>query len=163
MNILRTLIIAAILSILTGCSGSPIKQTITNNEANTQIEPNPDLVTLVTIRPYNYFYFGHNVEVLVNNISQVSLPNQSYSKLTAKPGKIDIKGQSGLLGPPSKEIQIEGNKADVIYLAWKTITQPNLSTGIPIVLLTWQKITKEEADILLKDVSYTSSKNVSSN
>lgn len=164
MRSIRTIIIGVLLLSLAGCYGLPTKKTIAQSEGSAaHIEPHQNRVTLVIIRPYNYYYFGHPVEVLVNHVSQLSIPNQSYSAVTVAPGEIEVRGQSGLLGPPTQDIKIEGHADEVVYLLWKTIVQSNYTSIVPIVILRWQKITKEEADSYLKDVEYVGVKNVSSN
>ena len=147
---------------LAGCYGLPTKKIITNSEENSaRIESQPNVVTLVVIRPYNYYYFGHPVEVLVNGISQVKITNQSFSVLNASPGQIEIMGQSGLLGPPSQNIKIEGHAGQVIYLLWKTGDEPNYSSVVPIITLRWQQLPKEDAELYLKDVEFIKAKNAS--
>lgn len=137
------------------------KDSVIPRRKSRPISSNVDLVKLVVIRPYNYLYFGHAVEIFVNHVSQVSLPNQSYSILTAQPGEIEVRGQSGLLGPPSREIRIKGEKGDVIYLLWHTDSEPNYTSIVPIIILNWLRITKEEANIYLKDVEFKNPKNIS--
>lgn len=122
------------------------------------IEPVPEKTTLVIIRPYNYYYFGHSVEVLVNGASQVKLPNQSYSTLIMPSGKLDVIGQSGLLGPQKKEIYLEGQAGEVIYLLWRTTEKPSYTSVVPVVLLNWDVLSKSEADIYLKSVEFVGSK-----
>jgi hypothetical protein len=160
MKFISLVVIGLVLFALNGCYGSPFQKTSVQNDPSiSRIEPLEGKVKLAVVRPYDYSYYGHAVDVLVNNVSQVSIPNQSFSVLNTSPGAIEVRGQSGLLGPPTKDIKIEGKSGEVIYLIWKTSTTPNYSSGIPIIGLHWQKVTKEEASIYLKNVEYVQPKN----
>ena len=164
VSLIKKLAIGYLLFLLTSCYGLPTKQSASQIESKpTQIESEPNIAKLVIIRPYNYYYFGHSVEVLINNVSRVSLPNQSYTTLISSPGKLEIRGQSGLLGPPTSDTFIEAKAGEVIYLLWGTKVEANYSTGIPIVNLSWHKITKEQGNTYLSDVNFKAPKNVSNN
>jgi hypothetical protein len=121
------LIVGAALVALVGCYGSPFQKTLVRNDSHiSHLEPVEGKVKLVVIRPYNYSYYGHAIDVLINNISQVSIPNQSFSVLTASSGTIEIHAQSGLLGPPSRDIKIEGKTGEVVYLIMENNYHPKL-------------------------------------
>lgn len=107
----------ALLMLLSACAA--VRPT-TRDETPPAVSTPAGMVTLVVARPWHFVDNAHAVAISVNDRLISRLPNQSYAYFHVKPGKIRIRGESGVLGWPRREIEIEAAAGEVHYLFWQS-------------------------------------------
>jgi len=144
--------ILACIFLLAGCYGLPEKKAIDNRDVrHSQFSPPEGMVSLVVIRPYNFYYFGHPIEVTVNDEKIGTLPNQTYTVARHSPGKMQVVAQSGTMGPSTRRIELSAEKNETVYLLWHVQAYGGNAFG-PDVIVEWRKINQEEAVRLLRNI-----------
>ncbi|MBL8698069.1 MAG: hypothetical protein JNK67_06840 [Alphaproteobacteria bacterium] len=140
------------------CYGLPERKPPTSARVDmASFAPPAGRATLAIIRPYNFFYFGHPIAVLVDGKEVASLANQTFTALSLPAGLVSIEAVSGTLGPPGRSVQVTLRPDDEAYLVWQVIEGPLGPLG-PNVRIQWELVGKAEAASRLIDVEFVAAK-----
>ncbi len=159
---INSLLIAFALSLLvTACAS--VRPT-TRDEAPPAVTTPEGMATLVVARPWHFVDHNHALALSVNDKLISRLPNQSYAYYHVKPGKIRIRGESGVLGWPRREIEIDAAAGDVQYLFWQTkdaavheqVNYMVLGAGNYVDEFRWELLTQAQAQAKLRSLFHVS-------